>query len=386
MINVQYNYREFVKEFTLGITNAQSVRVAVETAIVGANFSRPRDDKFDGFVLENVDGVDVLGFGISVRDKERLIFYSPEYITPASSSAWRIQKLEQLGMRTVRTSVEDFFKNCFNLEIHRDNLSKAASDLCLELKDINQGDVTSKVDISHSVGLRDVSDSAFAVYRHPLVKALFLTWKYPNHESMVDSFMTLLLKELGYFSGLLFALQQFRLPLIFGENQYFKESIADFLIMDLVSYYKMAVVEDKSVNESRTNSLPQLVAESIALYQCNVTKEEEFGGTRKYLKVKHDQGIGSSSDLGRCAVEKEEHNEKGNGLDHVIGIRVNGTVFHFYSIEISEAVCDAMRTLKPTTKQTPIVEIGKPQGYDFWNQQDRDVIILLLDYLRDIIK
>ncbi len=51
MTNVQYNYRDFVKKFTLGITNAQSVRVAVETAFVGANLSRPRDDKFDGFVL-----------------------------------------------------------------------------------------------------------------------------------------------------------------------------------------------------------------------------------------------------------------------------------------------------------------------------------------------
>jgi hypothetical protein len=335
MISVQYNYRNLIKEFALEITNDQSIRRAIINAVIEANVSRPRGDNFDSFVLETVDGAEILGSGLSVRDKERFVFYSPEYITPASSSAWRIQKLNQLGMRTISISVEEFFKNCFGLEVHRDNISKCASDLRLELKNINRADVTSKIDLSHSVDLRDLHNSSFAVYRHPLVKALFLTWKYPNHESMVDSFMTLLLKELGYFSGLLFALQQYRLPLIFGENQYEKESIADFLIMDLVSYYKMAVVEDKSVDEIRTNSLPQLVAESIALSQCNVVKEEEISGAAKFFKTKHDQGIGASRDLGSLAVAEDESQGKGNNSDHVIGIRVNGTVFHFYSIEIS---------------------------------------------------
>jgi hypothetical protein len=61
--------------------------------------------------------------------------------------------------------------------------------------------------------------------------------------------------------------------------------------MDLVSNFKMVVVKDKYVDEIWTNSLLQLVAEAIAVFQCNVVKEDEMSGTRKYFKSKLEESL-----------------------------------------------------------------------------------------------
>jgi hypothetical protein len=82
------------------------------------------------------------------------------------------------------------------------------------------------------------------------------------------------------------------------------------------------------------------------------------------------------------AVGKEENHGKDKGLDHVIGIRVNGFVF-IPSKYLK--LFDAMGTVISADKQTEMLEIGRPQGYDFWEHQDREEIILVFDYPRDII-
>jgi hypothetical protein len=73
MISVQYNYRDIVREFSVGVRNEQSVRTAVIEAVVDTDMSRPRNDIFKNFILERVAGLEVLGTGISVRDKEKLL-------------------------------------------------------------------------------------------------------------------------------------------------------------------------------------------------------------------------------------------------------------------------------------------------------------------------
>jgi len=71
--------------------------------------------------------------------------------------------------------------------------------------------------------------------------------------------MHLLLEKLGFFDNWLYAFPQMRIPLMYGNIK--KWTIADFAIIDVLSYYRMAVVEDKRFDDQSRNSEPQLIAE-----------------------------------------------------------------------------------------------------------------------------
>ena len=80
----------------------------------------------------------------------------------------------------------------------------------------------------------------------PLVKATYLCTKYYDNESLVDSFVNLLLERLGFYDGWLYPFPQLSLPLRYGAAPAKKtKAIADFANMHVLSLYRMAVVEDK---------------------------------------------------------------------------------------------------------------------------------------------
>jgi hypothetical protein len=77
--------------------------------------------------------------------------------------------------------------------------------------------------------------------------------KHSNHESALDLFVLLLMESLGFFNDRL---------IIFRKES--KVSKPDFLIMDIVSFYRMVVVKDKSKEEENAESEPHLIGESIS--------------------------------------------------------------------------------------------------------------------------
>ena len=104
----------------------------------------------------------------------------------------------------------------------------------------------------------------------PLVKATYLCTKYYDNESLVDSFVNLLLERLGFYDGWLYPFPQLSLPLRYSAATPWRiTATADFAIMHVLLFYCMAVVKDKCVNNDMVNSEPQLIAEAIAMSQAN---------------------------------------------------------------------------------------------------------------------
>ncbi len=58
--------------------------------------------------------------------------------------------------------------------------------------------------------------------------------KYSSCEAIVDSFIAQLFSALGYNDGMLATVPQFKMNLHFGGNENDKESIPDFLVMDII--------------------------------------------------------------------------------------------------------------------------------------------------------
>eukprot|EP01033_Poteriospumella_lacustris_P012908 gene12908-9234_t len=120
----------------------------------------------------------------------------------------------------------------------------------------------------------DQSASAKAIrenplLQHPICKALFGAEKYLKHESFIDDFVRHLLDKMGFNEGSLYAAPQMQINLSFGDTV--KMATADVTIIDLLSYARIGVVEDKNWEEMNKNrdSTPQLVAEGIAISQHN---------------------------------------------------------------------------------------------------------------------
>lgn len=88
--------------------------------------------------------------------------------------------------------------------------------------------------------------------------------KYHNLESTVNMFVILLLSSLNYFTDWLYVLPEFTLPLKYGKTS--EEARADFTVLDIVSFFRMCIIEDKNYDNEFRNSTPQLIAECIAAY------------------------------------------------------------------------------------------------------------------------
>ena len=105
-----------------------------------------------------------------------------------------------------------------------------------------------------------------------------------KHESFVDDFVKHLLNEMGFNEGSLYAAPQMRINLSFRETE--KMATADVTVIDLLSYARIGVVEDKNWEEMmlKKDSTAQLVAEGIAIVQRNEAvggRKRDSGGNRE---------------------------------------------------------------------------------------------------------
>jgi hypothetical protein len=143
-----------------------------------------------------------------------------------------------------------------------------------------------------------------------------------------------------------------------------KWAIADYTILDIISFYRCCFCEDKSVKEVLVNCGPQIVAEGIALHQQN---------SRLANAVSSAVDSGSTATAGASAVPSP-----------IVGVRVSGFQFYFYSIPYSKAVLTAMQSKMHPLDPTEVV--CYPQdGLNFLSQAQRPMIISLLDSLRTTV-
>lgn len=197
--------------------------------------------------------------------------------------------------------------------------------------------------------------------------------KYPTIEALVDEFVSLLLREL--MDGLeeadwLYVFPQLPLPLIFGvpPNENEKTAIADRTIVDVGSFYRMSVFEDKSVDQQRVNSEPQLIAEAIAAHQANMQIKGEPAA--KKLKKDTNNTASPQSD------------------EPMLAVRVNGELFYFYSVRVQDPLLQAMASKTEATSQTEVLKLChwpagavEGQGLSFFSSDDRRLIVEVLDQM-----
>ena len=126
---------------------------------------------------------------------------------------------------------------------------------------------------------------------------------YSGNESAVHCFVHLLLNRLGFFSDWLFVFPQLRLKLKYGTATV-KDAIPDFTVMDVVSFLRMAVMEDKRFDGLSLDSEPQWIAELIAMAQTNSEDGAKNAAESKGVTVPHN----------------------------IIGVRVNGLRFWLYRV------------------------------------------------------
>jgi hypothetical protein len=253
------------------------------------------------------------------------------------------------------------------LEVKGHTLSTTAATLVTNLKDLS-ADILSEYQTTADISYEGLDLLRNQLRTKPLcmnslVKVCFLMRKYTDHESIVDCFISLLLNSLGFSDDLLFAFPQLRLPLYFGSK--IKESKGDFIIMDILNFYRVAVIKDKNYKSEDFDSLPQLCAELIALAQNNSHSESERS-TRLPKKARISKD-------GLSETEKQARKP-------LVGIRVNGKIFQFYLFSISDEINHTMETGRKAISPTVIYTLhGK---YDFFVKKEREIIITMLDRLR----
>jgi hypothetical protein len=367
---VEFRYKK-VSIVSCAIDPALDAREQIIEALnLSKTVSTPRT--WESFVLQAANGTEIIG---RITDfNQTFLLCSPEELTPVSTSKWDSKYLKQLNMVLIPLAMEEFFEKVFRVFNARESISAKCKELEQKLAGLNENVVSSFGDIKLAHELRTSQDPKYVLLREPLVKKLYLTRKYNNHESMVDSFVSALFDESGFNLESLCVAPQLRLSIMIGDTKV--ESIPDFVILDLMSFYRIAVVEDKSAAMERIDSLPQLVGEAIAIHQCNF--EKEISETR-LSKVPRCEPF----PLPSVEDEKEEEEEEEN--DPIIGIRVSGARLFFYGIIVSRAVTTALRTLSPARTPTKYYVCGKEDGYNFWDSVDRKEVLQILDILKEII-
>jgi hypothetical protein len=131
-------------------------------------------------------------------------------------------------------------------------------------------------------------------YTHRLFRILFLMDKY-GCESLTNLFVYELLSHLNYCDGWLNVLPELHLDLTYGtKNSLHAATVRpDLTVLDLISFFRMCVIEDKSIisdeydgkdkteneEEEVSTALPQVIAEAIACLQQNIriSKDKTHG-------------------------------------------------------------------------------------------------------------
>jgi len=327
----------------------------LETARNGITIAKPnipRGVNLTTYRLYDLSGRIIIDYDALVHDAT-YYFAIPNVLDAVSANYWTQKHMADLGIKIKLNSKDEFMdllmKGRTDFDFQRANvliesLKLVSPEYVQKLESKNQPEEE----------LRKLRNDSFI--QHPIIKALFLIRKYSNLESSADAFVQLLLFYLGYFEDMLFAFPRLKLPLIFGDDE--KDAIADFVILDILSYFRMAVLEDKSSDRDFVDSEAQMIGEAIASCQQNMSI----------------LGPGNKRQRTDTATTINEE---------IFGVRVNGTYFHFYLIPITNSILNAMESKTSTNIPT---DVNKYElTLNFLVANDRETIILFLSVMRNSI-
>jgi len=300
----------------------------------------------------------------SLEGHQMLVFHIPEKIIPLSGNEWTDVQLDQLKVLFEDVELDNFFSSVrlssFQLSSRGAALVDLLSNVDMHLFEKYEPNHN---DINYDTIAGDIRDSH--MLQNPICKALFAARKYAMHESFVDDFVKHLLNEMGFNDGSLYAAPQMRINLYFGETE--KMATADVTVIDLLSFARIGVIEDKNWDEmvKDRNSTAQLVAEGIAITQRN----ESVGGSKRDAGGDPKGVFEESSSI--CS-------------ETVYGIRVNGSQFHFYAIQVSPQMHSALRNQTAASTSTSMYRYKSKAGLDFMKKNERNEIILMLSLLQEV--
>jgi hypothetical protein len=353
-----------VQDSLITFTSLKRPLDTVKEEVSKLNFLK-RGMSLDPYILVTAKNALVSDFS-SVEDQQMLIFHVPEKIVPLSGNEWTDVQLDQLKVLFDDVEQNEFFSNAGLSSFQMSARGVALVEL---LCDVNES-LHRKYDLASDASDEHTSAGAIRaspLLQNPICKALFAARKYVKHESFVDDFVKHLLNEMGFNEGSLYAAPQMRINLLFGETE--KMATADVTVIDLLSYARIGVVEDKNWEEMflKSDSTAQLVAEGIAITQRN----EAVGGKKR------DAG-------GNPKSEAEESSSSFS--ETVYGIRVTGSLFHFYAMRVSPQMHSALRNQTAAATSTTMYRYKSDAGLDFMVKDERDEIILMLSLLQEVAK
>lgn len=285
----------------------------------------------------------------------RLVFWQPEHLTPLSASDWTGTQVEQLKINFKDVCNEhEFFSHLPQLDF---SVRSAAQQLQTTLERLG-GTLFAKYE----------ADDRLTVYRHdcliqhPICKALWAARKYAHRDCYTHDYVGHLLHALRFNAGMLYAAAMVKLPLLFGAVE--KLAIADYLVMDVQSGCRMFVSCDTravTLAEGHTaDSVAPVVAGGIAIAQHNRSsgRKRTFEG----------------------AVKREPA-----AKEVVYGIRVTGTVFHFYAMPIGDSILQAMTNQCSASEPTVFYRYKSQAGLDFMVFNHRAEILRMLSLLQGAV-
>jgi len=323
-----------------------------------------RGTNLDAYELVNSQNVSVTDFD-SIKGQPFLILRGPERIIPLSGNEWTKIQLDQL--KVVFEDLPDVGSFFNGADLRRLETSQRGSELLSVLSEMDDTLFRKYTPAEEGVNGRGFSANeirANKMLQHPICKALSAARRYATHE-FFDDFVKHLLHEMGFNAGMLYVAPQMRIKLSFGSVE--KVATADVTVIDMLTSARIVLVEDRYWDETKkdTDSTPQQVAEAIAVAQRN-------GSLAGFKRDASGSLKNTSSSISQ------------SNLNAVYGIRVRGSMFHFYVINVSTEILDALENQTCATSNTTMYRYKSEMGLDFMLKEDRNEIILMLSLLQEV--
>jgi len=299
---------------------------------------------------------------------------------PTSGSKWNHYILEQYNIHiTPEKDMERF------LGFKPPALSDRGKQVMEECKEINRASVMEAKFPDNTIG-------------NHIAKLLYLTLFTDNnqYECVVDDMMAALLHHMGFNDGSLVVLTKSQLSFIMSNSDQ-TEATADVTIVDVTTWYRLAVWEDKSWKVSnQVMSIPdvhepQLVAEAIAAAQYNL---------RLFTRRKRANSVPSASSSASDS-KKADSNDYDDDNDYnrfdpnfkidMMLIRVLGEEVTFYRAPLTGQLLNSVAYKEPNPPKTTIYKYTSnlPEGPSRFYPaklrlslpEEREIIITILDAL-----